>query len=186
MISAAPRPAQSNPGTFSIARLRHLQPGTGVGVIERERLAVAHDLLAADEHMPDRPLAGCIEQAADRIVKRLHRRVLDVDHEKIGSGARRRPSEIIAAKRAGAADRGGREDIGCTDRVRLAHGHSRQDRGGTQLLDEIMQKGVGADPEIDLGGTISPEILARRRRACRWRRACRANHRARPTGRRPS
>src|SRR6266446_10975911 len=60
---------------------------------------------------------------------------------------------------AGAADRGGRKDIGCTDRVRLARGHSRQDRGGTQLLDEIMRKGVGADPEIDPGGTILPEIL---------------------------
>src|SRR6516225_1326889 len=78
--------------------------GTGVGVIERERPAVVHDLLATDEHMPDRPLAGCIEQAADRIVKRLHRRVFDVDHEKICSGARRHPPEIIAAKRAGAAD----------------------------------------------------------------------------------
>ena len=51
--------------------------------------------------------------------------MLDVDHEKICSGARRHPPEIIAAKRAGAADRGGRKDIGCTDRVRLARGHSR-------------------------------------------------------------
>lgn len=28
--------------------LRHLQPGTGVGIVEGGRLAVAHDLLATD------------------------------------------------------------------------------------------------------------------------------------------
>src|SRR6516162_8225607 len=70
---AAPSPVERG-HLLDRTALRHLQPGTGVGVIERERLAVAHDLLASDEHMPDRPLAGCIEQAADRIVKRLHRR----------------------------------------------------------------------------------------------------------------
>src|SRR5207248_941479 len=32
--------------------LRHLQSGTGVAIVEGERFAVAHDLLAADEHMP--------------------------------------------------------------------------------------------------------------------------------------
>ena len=48
--------------------LRHLQPRAGVAVVEGEHLAVAHDLLAADEEMVDRPLAGRINQAADRIV----------------------------------------------------------------------------------------------------------------------
>jgi hypothetical protein len=68
MISAALRPAQSKPGTFSIAALRHFKPSTGVGIIESERLAVAHNLLIADEHMPYRPLAGSIDETADRIV----------------------------------------------------------------------------------------------------------------------
>ena len=43
--------------------------------------------------------------------------------------------------------------------MRLAGGHSRQNRGGAQLLDEIVRKGVGADPQIDPGGTIPAEIL---------------------------
>jgi len=32
-------------------------------------------------------------------------------------------------------------------------------RGGAQLLDKIVRKGVGADAEIDPRGAISPEIL---------------------------
>jgi hypothetical protein len=51
--------------------------------------------------MPYRPLAGRIDEAADRIVKRLHRRVLDVDHYKVGSGAWRDPPEIVAARDGG-------------------------------------------------------------------------------------
>ena len=47
---AAPSPVESG-HLLDRTALRHLQPGTGVGVIERERLAVAHDLLAADEYM---------------------------------------------------------------------------------------------------------------------------------------
>ena len=43
--------------------------------------------------------------------------------------------------------------------MRLAGGHSRQDHGGAQLLGEVVRKSVGADPQIDPGGTISAEIL---------------------------
>jgi hypothetical protein len=37
----------------------------GLGIVESERLAVAHDLLPADEHMPYCPLAGGIDETAD-------------------------------------------------------------------------------------------------------------------------
>jgi hypothetical protein len=50
--------------------------------------------------MPYRPLAGGIDQTADRIVKRLNRRMGDIDHHGIGFGARRDPPEIVAAERA--------------------------------------------------------------------------------------
>jgi hypothetical protein len=40
--------------------LRHLQPSAGVAVVEGEHLSVAHDLLAADEDIADRSLAGRI------------------------------------------------------------------------------------------------------------------------------
>src|SRR4029077_17504029 len=68
------------------AALRHFEPSTGLGIVESERLAVAHDLLTADEHMPYRPLAGGIDETADRIVKRLHRRVGVIDHHEAGFG----------------------------------------------------------------------------------------------------
>jgi len=90
--------------------------------------------------------------------------VLDVDHEKICSGARRHPPEIIAAKRAGAADRGGRKDIGCTDRVRLARGHSRVDLERQPALARrrgaVAQQRFGAG--VDLGGIKHPVETAGR------------------------
>ena len=55
-------------GGMTPAALRHFKPGTGVSIIEGERLAVPHDLLAADEHVLYRPLAGGIDETADRIV----------------------------------------------------------------------------------------------------------------------
>ena len=58
MISAALTPAQSRLGTFSI---RDFEPGTRVGIVEGDRLAIAHDLLAADKNMPHGALSGGID-----------------------------------------------------------------------------------------------------------------------------
>ena len=97
----------------------------------------------------------------------------DIDHHEIGFGARRDPPEIVAAERAGAADRGRREDIGRRHCMRLAGGHSRQYRGGAQLLDEVVRECVGTDPQIDPGGTIAAEILEQDAAARKHRRAMR-------------
>ena len=44
-------------------------------------------------------LAAGIEHAADRIGERLHRRMGDIDHHKVGFGAWRDPPQIVAAQR---------------------------------------------------------------------------------------
>jgi hypothetical protein len=60
----------------------------------------------------DRPLAGRVDHAADGIVKRLHRRMRNVDHHEIGLGVRGDPPEIVAPQRAGAPNRRGGEHVG--------------------------------------------------------------------------
>jgi hypothetical protein len=65
----------------------------------------------------------------------------DINHHEIGLGARRDPPEIVAAERAGATDRGRREDIGRRHCMRLGGGHSRQDHGDAQLPGEIVAHG---------------------------------------------
>ena len=96
---------------------------------------------------------------ADRIVKRLHRRMCDIDHHEVGLGAWRDPPQITAAQPTRAADCGGSEDVRSGHGMCIAGGYSRQNCRGAQFLDEILRKGVCADAEIDPRGAISAEIL---------------------------
>jgi hypothetical protein len=105
LMSARPAPAGFVPGGRSdqvssarpnrgeaLSRSRGAAPfraGSRIGIVKCQRLAVAHNLLPADKDMPHGALAGGVDHAADRIVKRLHRRMGNIDHHEVVFGARR-------------------------------------------------------------------------------------------------
>ena len=143
---------------FYRAPLSRLQPRHRIGVVEGESLAVFDDLPAVYKDVAHRALGRRIDEAADRVVERPHRRMLGIDDHEIRLGAGREPAEIVATERVGTADGRGGEDVGRGHGMGAFGSDSGEDSRCAHLLDQIVREGVSADAEIDPGCVIRAEM----------------------------
>src|SRR5579883_1286076 len=157
---AAARPIELR-HLFDGAALRRFEARRGVGIVEGERLAVPHHLSPVDEDLTHGALARGVDEAADRIVKRPHRRMRHIDEDEIGLGAGSEAADILAPQRLGAADRRRVEEVGRAQRMGAAGADARRIGGVSHLFEEIVREGIGAEAEIDAGALIGAEILQR-------------------------
>ena len=67
-------------------------------MVEAKRLAIPHDLMAIDKHIAHRPFGSAMQQAAQRIVDRLHLGMPQINQHKVGLCADGEPPDVIAAK----------------------------------------------------------------------------------------
>src|SRR6516162_3654574 len=127
--------------TFYRAPLSRLQPRHRIGVVEGESLAVFDDLPAVYKDVAHRALGRRIDEAADRVVERPHRRMLGIDDHEIRLGAGREPAEMVATERAGTADGRGGEDVGRSHGMSAFGSDSGEDSRCAHLLDQIVREG---------------------------------------------
>ena len=108
-----------------------------------------------------RPVAGGVDQAADRIAHRLHVRMAAIDHREVGLAAHFQPTDIVATDQPRRAGSGGVEDLlGCGAGEVAGH-QPPGDHRHLHLVDEIMREGVGAEAERNARVHVAADMVQR-------------------------
>jgi len=139
--------------------LRFLELGRGGRQVEGRHPPVLYHLRAADEHVAHGPIGGDIDEAAQRVAQRSHRRHRGIHHDHVRLGAGRQPPDIVAPQRLRAAQRGGVEDVTGAQIERIAGHDARGIERVAQLLQHVVRVGIGTDADADAAPEIAPERL---------------------------
>jgi hypothetical protein len=139
--------------------------GLGLGqqraLVQADDVAVFHDAAAIDDHLVDVVRGPALHQRLDGIAIGAHAEAAHVDQHDVGLGPRRQPAQVVAAQRAGAAQRDGREDVGGGGHREVALDDLAEVGRPPHLADEIARVGVGAEPHVDAGRAVLRERLQR-------------------------
>ena len=102
-----------------------------------------------------------LHERLDRIAIRTDPEAPHVDQHDVGLGAGGQAAEVVAAQGPGAAERGGREDVGGGGHGEVVLDDLAEIGRPAHLADEIARIGVGAEPHVDAGRSGTLERLQR-------------------------
>lgn len=126
-----------------------------------ERRAVAQDTLSIHINVANSAIRRDIYQAPQRFADRHHRRLIQIDQDKVGFRTRRQAADIVAPQCSGTAACRSVEDVQSFQIIDGLRYRARVIGGAPHLFQKIMRISVGPDSQVHTGPYIGAESSQR-------------------------
>src|SRR5579863_3673291 len=127
--------------------------------IYRLYTAARDNLLAIDENVGHGTFERAKHQTRQRVAKRLHGGVGEIDNREVGLTFRFESANIVAQQGARGVDRRGVENVAKPCRGYISGADLAEHGSPAHLVDEVVREGIRANGEVDPAPQVFPEIV---------------------------